>query len=161
MQNAGWKWVSLNSECPCSVWSGYYGNQKAAVKRDLCGVGWSGSHALWACLCLGFLGLEQEASLSGRQRACSSSMPLLGPLLGRCLWSSKADMEKPDLFTSIVPSLALGILQAEWGTGIWPPPKGMPETDLNGRSFHYQGQAGFSPALAGGFKKKRSPCLQL
>lgn len=160
MQNAGWKWVSLNSEWPCSVRSGYYGNQKAVVKRDLCGVGRGGSHALWARLCLGFLGLEQDAPLSGRQRACSPSVTLLGPLLGRCLWSSKADVEKPDLFITIVPSLALGILQAEWGIGIWTPPKGRPEMNLNGRLFHYRGQAGFSPAPAGGFKQ-RSPCLQL
>ena len=61
-------------------------------------------------------------------------------------------------FISIMPSLALGILQAEWETGVYPLPKGRPEMNLSGIVYYYEGQNVLSSALAGGFQE-RSLCL--
>lgn len=59
-----------------------------------------------------------------------------------------------EFLTSIMPSLALGILQAEWGTGICLPPKERPEVTLNGKTFYYQEQIGLSPAFTEGSRRE-------
>ena len=107
------------------------------------------------CSSVRFLSLELEASLPGSrvliQHEVSSSLFERRSVVTE-VWHQEAYF-----FTSIMPSLTLGILQAEWGTGVCSPSKGRPEMNLNGRTSYYPGQ-GLSPAPAGGFKK-RSPCL--
>lgn len=131
-----------------------HGNLKATVHgMDQCG-----SRALGALPCLRFFGLELEGFFAGKAERVLIQHEVSSSLFGRQFAVTEIWHQEACFFISIMASLALGILQAEWETGVYLLPKGRPEMNLNGIIYYYQGQNGLSSALAGGFQK-RSLCL--
>ena len=99
-----------------------------------------------------------EGFFAGKAERVLIQCEVSSSLFGRQFVVTEIWHQEACFFISIMPSLALGILQAEWETGVCLLPKGRPEMNLNGIIYYYQGQNGLTSGLAGGFQK-RSLCL--